>query len=327
VAEDYYKTLGIPRDASQADIQKAYRDLARKYHPDLNPDDKTAKKKFQAVQAAFDVLNDPSKRELYDRYGSSFENMGAGQPRRGPRAGPAGTTAEDFDFSQFFGERFGAEGPGGFADIFSHFRQAAGGGGGGGGEGQPRSRRGSRQRAGTDVRHELQVPFLTTVNGGEVEITLQQPDGRSENLVVKIPAGIDEGKTIRLRGKGEPGMFGGPPGDLLITIRVQPHPYFQRLGNDLLVRVPVSLAEAALGAQVDVPTPRGRVSVRVPPGTSSGKKLRIKGQGVKAARQDAGDLLAEVQIMLPKQLDEESQELIRKLDQLNPLDPRSNVPW
>ena len=159
MADDYYKTLGVKRDASQADIQKAYRKMARKYHPDMNPDDATAKKKFQEVQAAFDVLNDPSKRELYDRYGSSFESMGAGQPRRGPRTGP-GPTAEDFDFSQFFGERFGAEGPGGFADIFSQFRQA------GAGEGQPRARRGARQRAGSDVRHELEVPFLTAVNGG-----------------------------------------------------------------------------------------------------------------------------------------------------------------
>ena len=317
MAEDYYKTLGVKHDASQADIQKAYRDLARKYHPDLNPDDKTAKKKFQEVQAAFDVLNDPTKRELYDRYGSSFESMGQGQgqPRRGStRSGPAGM-GEDFDFSQFFGERFGAEGPGGFADIFSQFRRGAG-------EGRTRGR--PRTRGGADVRHELTVPFLTAVNGGQVEIGLQHASGRVENLAVKIPAGIDEGKTIRLRGKGEPSE-GGPAGDLLITIHVEPHAYFQRSGNDLLVRVPVTLAEAALGAKVDVPTPRGTVSVRIPAGTSSGKKLRIKGQGVKAGKADAGDLLAEVQIVLPKKFDEESQELIRRLDKANPLDPRSGA--
>lgn len=321
MADDYYNTLGVKRDASEAEIQQAYRDLARKYHPDLHPDDKTAKKKFQQVQAAFEVLNDPSKRKLYDQYGPGFENMGAGQPRRGRRAGPTpgagGPTAEEFDFSQVFGERFGAEG-GGFADMFNQFRQASG-------EGQPRTRRG-RQRSGADVRHELEIPFLTAVNGGEVQIGLQQEGGHTENLVVKIPVGIDEGKTIRLRGKGSPGV-GGPAGDLLITIHVQPHPYFQRTGNDLLVRVPVSLAEAALGAQIDVPTPRGRVSVRVPAGTSSGKKLRIKGQGVKPANKDPGDLLAEVQIVLPKPLNEESQELIRKFNELNPVDPRGNLSW
>lgn len=316
MAEDYYKTLGVKRDASQAEIQKAYRDLARKHHPDLNPDDKNAKKRFQEVQAAFDVLNDSQKRELYDRYGSAFEQMGAGGPppggRRAGRAGP-GPSAEDFDFSQIFGERFGAEG-GGFADVFTQFTRAGGGG---------RARARASRARGEDLRHELEIPFLTAINGGQVEITLQHEDGHAENLAVKIPAGIDEGQTIRLRGKGSPSPAGNNAGDLLITIHVGSHPQYQRSGKNLLARLPVTLAEAALGAKVDVPLPSGKkVSLRIPAGTSSGKKLRIKGLGVAPAKGEPGDLLAEVQIMIPARLDDESQDLVRKFDERNPLDPR-----
>lgn len=320
MAEDYYKTLGVKRDASQADVQKAYRDLARKHHPDLHPDDKNAKKKFQEVQAAFDVLNDPQKRELYDRYGSSFEQMasGGGPRRGGARGAGQGAGPEDFDFSQFFGERFGAEGPGGFADVFSQFTRAGGGG-------RARASRTAKQR-GEDLRHELEVPFLTALNGGQVEIALQHGDGRAENLAVKIPAGIDEGQTIRLRGKGGPSPTASQAGDLLITIHVGSHPLYQRAGKNLLVKLPVTLAEAALGAKVDVPLASGKkISLRIPPGTSSGKKLRIKGQGVSPAKGEPGDLLAEVQIVIPPQLDEESQSLVRRFDERNPLDPRRDL--
>lgn len=317
MAEDYYKTLGVKRDASQAEIQKAYRDLARKYHPDVNPD-KNAKKKFQEVQAAFDVLNDSQKREMYDRYGSSFEQMaggGAGAgPRRGPRGGPM-PGGEEFDFSQVFGGDVG-----GFADMFSQFTR-----GGGGGGGRARASRTAKAK-GEDVRHELEIPFLTAVGGGQVEITLQHGEGETENLAVKIPAGIDEGQTIRLRGKGGPSPFGGPAGDLLITIHVASHPHYQRSGKNLLMKLPVTLAEAALGAKVDVPLLNGKkVSLRIPPATSSGKKLRIKGQGVAPAKGEPGDLLAEVQIVLPAQLDEESQSLVRRFDERNPLDPRGDL--
>ena len=323
MAEDYYKTLGVKRDASQAEIQKAYRDLARKHHPDLNPNDKNAKKKFQEVQAAFDVLNDPQKRELYDRYGSSFEQMaGGGGPRPGGRraggggAGP-GPSAEDFDFSQFFGDRFGAEG-GGFADAFAQFTRAGGGG-------RARASRTAKAR-GEDLRHELEIPFLTAINGGQVEITLQHGAGHAENLAVKIPPGIDEGQTIRLRGKGGPSPTGNQAGDLLITIHVGTHPHYQRTGKNLTAKLPVTLAEAALGAKVDVPLPSGKkVSLRVPPGTSSGKKLRIKGQGVAPAKGEPGDLLAEVQIVIPPKLDEESQRLVREFEEKNPLDPRRDL--
>jgi curved DNA-binding protein len=325
MADDYYKILGVARDASAADIQKAYRQLARKYHPDLNPDDKTAKSKFQQVQKAFDVLNDTSKRELYDRYGSSFESMGQGGPRGGGGGkatwGAGGAGGEDVDFSQFFGERFGGDPSGTFGDIFSQFRRA-------GGRGRKASTK--PQPGAGDINAELQVPFNTAVLGGQAQFTLQRPDGHAETISVKVPVGIDDGKKIRLRGQGE-SLADGTAGDLILTIRVAPHPWFTRHGNNLEVRVPVSVAEAVLGAKIDVPTPKGTISLRVPPGTSSGKKLRIKGHGVVARSGEPGDLFAEIQIVLPPQLDQEAQDLIKKFDEhaqvSTPSDPRRELKW
>jgi len=325
MADDYYKTLGVRRDASQAEIQKAYRELARKLHPDLNPDDKTAKGKFQQVQKAFDVLNDQEKRELYDRYGSSFETIGAGGPQGRAHwggdfgGGPGGFSAENIDFSQFFGERFAEEPGGGFGDIFSHLRRAAGGGGG-------RTASAARRR-GANVTHELQIPFATAINGGEVQITVSRKSGKTETISVKIPVGIEDGKKIRIRGQGEPGPRRGTPGDILITIRVGKHPFFTRQGNHLHVKVPVTLAEAAVGAKVDIPTPRGVVSLTVPAGSSSGTRLRVKGHGVTPQKGPAGDLLAEIQIVLPKSLGEADRQLIRELDRRYSLDPRATLKW
>jgi DnaJ-class molecular chaperone len=334
MAEDYYKTLGVPKNASQAEIQKAYRDLARKYHPDMNPNDKTAKKKFQQLQSAFDVLNNPEKREMYDRYGSSFETMGAGGPGAGgpqgaytwnwppgagagPGGGPAGFSAEDIDLSQFLGERFGQEAAGGFGDLFGQFRRASG---------KSRKPAGGARR-GADLVHELQVPFVTAITGGEVQISIQRPSGKTETLGVKIPAGIEDGKKIRIRGQGEPAGRGGTPGDILITIHVAPHPYYQRRGNHLLVRVPVTLGEAVAGAKVDVPTPKGTVTLSVPAGTSSGAKLRVKGHGVTPKNGTAGDLLAEVLIVLPKSLSDADRKAIREIDHRYLQDPRKDLRW
>jgi DnaJ-class molecular chaperone len=333
MAQDYYKTLGVPRDASATDIQKAYRALARKHHPDMNPDDKSATKKFQEIQAAFDVLNNPEKREMYDRYGSSFETMGAGGPRPGAGpggadfggfpGGPGGGSFEDVDFAQFFGDRFDQQAPGGWAEVFSQFRRAGGAGGAGG----PRRGGGAAgRRRGQDVLHELEIPFHTAVAGGTIDIAVNRPD-KPETLQVKIPAGIEDGKKIRLRGKGGPAPARGTPGDIIITIHVAAHPWFERHGNDLHVKLPVTLGEAALGAKVDVPTPTGTVSLKIPPATSSGKKLRVKGRGVAPRNGPAGDLLAEVRIVLPKSLSEADQQAIRDVDSRNPLDPRANLQW
>lgn len=327
MAEDYYQVLGVPRNASQAEIQKAYRDLARKYHPDMNPDDKTAKKRFQKVQAAFDVLNDPQKREMYDRYGSSFETMGAGGPRGGAswgtwpgggaRTASGGPGFEDVDFGQFFGERFGADPTGGFASFFDQFQRGAG------------TRKGPRQRGrkGADLAYEMSVPFATAVLGGDVQLSVARGPGVPEILSVKIPPGIEEGKKLRLAGQGEPGDRGAPAGDLILTVHVEPHPFFQRRQKNLHLRVPVTLGEAAAGAAIDIPTPKGTVALHVPPGTSSGAKLRVRGYGIASQSGSAGDLIAEIQIVLPKNLDAAAREMLTQIDQRYPQNPRANLRW
>lgn len=326
MSEDFYKVLGVSRNASQADIQKAYRDLARKYHPDMNPDDKTAKEKFQKVQEAYDVLSDAEKREMYDRYGSAFEGMaggGAGPQWRTYTQG-AGPAYEEFDFSQIFGDRFSPESAEGFADIFRQF--AGGAGAAGAGAGPRARRRGRRPVKGADLRHELTIPFRSAVSGGEATLSVQRPDGTVERITAKIPAGIDDGQTIRLRGQGEQ-VRGGEPGDLLITIRVMPHPHFTRSGKNLEVKLPVTLTEAALGATIDLPTPHGTIALKIPPGTSSGRRLRLKGQGVRPKSGEPGDLFAEVQIVLPPNLTDEEREELRRIAERHPQNPRAELSW
>lgn len=177
------------------------------------------------------------------------------------------------------------------------------------------------------MRAEITVPFNTAVTGGEAAVSLHRPSGKVETITVKIPAGIEDGKKMRLTGQGEPARHGGPAGDLILSARVAAHPHFTRIGRNLHVVVPVTLAEAVLGAKVDVPTPRGAVALRVPPGTSGGAKLRIKGYGVAPDAGQAGDLLAEIQIALPDEFDEESLKMIRQVDERCPHDPRKNLRW
>lgn len=315
MSEDYYKTLGINRGASESDIQDAYRELARKYHPDLNPDDANAKAQFQNVQRAYDVLNDSEKRELYDRYGSSFESM-SGTP-----GGGAGRAAgfEEFDFGDLFGQRFGegSAGRGGFADIFQQFPQGGG-----------RGRRGrSRPTGGADIQHEVTVSFNQAISGGEANLTVVRGGGKTELITVKIPAGIEDGKKIRLRGQGEKSGNQGGPGDILITVKVQPHAYFQRRGNHLEVRVPITLPEAVSGAKVDVPGPGGIITLTVPPGTSCGTKLRVKGHGVPDAKGKKGDLYAELHIVLPDQVSDEDREFLQQWEQRYAQDVRLDLRW
>lgn len=313
---DYYKILGVNRNASDSEIEQAYRKLARKYHPDLNPDDKSAKEKFQQVQKAYDILHNPSTREQYDQFGSSFESMG-GNPGGGqgwpPHGGGGGV---EFDFNELFGERYGEGRPsgfgGGFADIFRQFTQ--------GSEPTP-------SRHGADIRHEIKVPFDVAVTGGEANLRVQRARGKTENISVKIPPGIISGKKIRLRGQGESSRGRGQSGDILITVQVIPHPYFQIRGDHLEVRVPVTLAEAALGATVDVPSPHGTISLKIPPGTSSGRKLRVKGHGVQRQGKTPGDLYAEVTIVLPDTIDDDSRELIEQFNQRHQLNPRKDLKW
>jgi DnaJ-class molecular chaperone len=314
MANDPYKTLGIQRSASPEEIQKAYRRLARKYHPDKNPDDATAKKKFQEVQSAFDLLRDPEKRERYDQFGDAYDQMGGGAS--GPKwTYSTGPQTYPYDLNDLFGGAAGGEGGGGFADLFKQFRRGAG------------PRRGTPPTRGADLKHELTVPFATAVLGGEAAISIRRASGNVETIKLKIPAGIDDGKKIRLRGQGEPGQAGAPAGDILVTIRVSPHPHFRRAGKRLDVRVPVTLAEAALGAKIDVPTPQGTISLRVPPGTSSGARLRIKGHGVQTRDAPPGDLFAEILILLPADLSDAERQQLADVANAHPQNPRAELRW
>lgn len=321
MATDPYQTLGIGKQASQDEISKAYRKLAREYHPDMNPDDETAKKKFQEVQSAFDVLGDEKKRKMYDRYGAGFESMGGGGPRPGgwPGGGGAGGANADFDFSDLFGGGAGAGAAGGgFADLFKHFSP---------GESGTRGRRSRQPQPGADLEYELTVPFATAVNGGEASISLRRASGKNETLSVKIPAGIDDGQKIRLLGQGEQSHDGGPAGDILVKVVVAPHPHFQRTGKRLDVTVPVTLAEAIEGAKIETPTPHGTITLTIPPGTSGGKKLRLRGQGVKPAKGDPGDLYAEIQIVLPQGLTDQQTQQLADIARSDATNPRDELRW
>ena len=295
MAEDYYQTLGVPRTASAEDIRKVYRELARKYHPDLHPDDASAKEKFKQVQTAFDVLNDQSKREMYDRYGSSFEGVGGGGPggspfsgwagggRGRPEAGAGGFPGGEIDLESLFGG-------GGFGDLF------------GGAAKQTRGKKRTASAPGQDVTAQIEIPVALAIEGGKTDVRLDR-DGKSETISVTIPQGLPDGGRMRLRGQGLPGSGGAPAGDLLLGVRVEPHLIFRRSGDTLEVTLPVSLSEAIAGAKVDVPTPWGTIALRIPAATSGGRKLRAAGMGVRHANGARGDLIAEVQIMLPQSAD------------------------
>lgn len=312
MASDYYQTLGVPKNASADEIRKAYRELARKHHPDLNPDDKSAKQKFQEVQQAFDVLNDPKKREQYDRFGPAFESVGAGGPfgggGRGPRRGGPGPNVE-FDLGDLFGQG------GGLGDIFRHF----------GGAGAPTGR--ATPRRGEDLLADVTVPFTTAVTGGETTLSITRGANRNETITVKIPVGIESGKKIRLREQGNPSPTGGPAGDLLLTVTVAPHPTYRRSGDRLEVTVPITLDEALEGAKIEVPTPYGSATVSVPAGAQSGQRLRLKGQGVRPKGAPAGDLLVELQVVLPEGLTDAERQTLIDLSKRRPQHPRAALRW
>ena len=320
--DDYYKLLGVSRGATDDEIQKAYRKLARKYHPDLHADEdekdkERAKQKFQKVQQAYDVLGDPGKRQMYDRMGPGFDQMGGGgNPFGGGGANPFGG-AGGIDLSQIFG---GAGGAGGFEDIF---RQMGGGGGPMGGR-QPGPQAPPK---GVDAEQEITVPFATAVLGGQHQLSLQRSNGKVERIDVKIPAGIEANKKIRLRGQGNSGGNGGPRGDLMITVKVAQHPNYSRKGLNLNVSVPISLVEAVEGAKIDIPTPHGTVSIKVPPNTSGGKALRLKGMGIKSKGR-SGDLIATLQIAVPEEVSDADVELLKQLDSSWASDSlRSELAW
>ena len=294
MARDYYEILGLKRDASEAEIKRAYRHLAREHHPDRNPGDKGAEGRFKEVQEAYDVLSDKDKRTQYDQFG----HVGA---QAGSNGGPGG-----FQWGGGFGEGAGIDPSqleeflrrSGVGDVFGQ-RKSQGG-------------RGRRTAPREPVTHELRVPFETAVLGGTMSL-----DVNGQEIEVKIPAGVEAGQTLRLQGQAPGGA------DLLLKIQPDAHPYFRREGNDLLITAPITVAEAVLGTKIDVPTVSGaKLSVKIPSGTSSGSRLRLRGKGIKG-----GDQYVEIKIVAPPHADARSKKLMEEFAEHNPQQPRSGRPW
>ncbi|MBS0023728.1 DnaJ C-terminal domain-containing protein [Microbacterium paraoxydans] len=313
--KDFYKTLGVSKDVSDADLKKTYRKLARKYHPDSNQGDAKAEAKFKEISEAYSVLSDPEQRKEYDE----IRAMGSGARFTASGSGAGG-------FEDVF-SRFGQQGRGqtaDFEDIFAMFNQGQGGSFGSGRFGQTSGgfRGFGGPQRGADVTARTTLDFTTAVQGET--ITLQGEDGKP--FKVKIPAGVADGQKIRLRGRGRPSPDGGESGDIVVQITVRPHPVFTRDGLNLRVVVPVTFTEATLGATIEVPTLGGDVvKLRVAPGTPSGRVLRVKGRGVATAK-GTGDLLAELQVAVPTHLDDAAREALEKFQQLEPQEnPRAEL--
>jgi molecular chaperone DnaJ len=312
--KDFYAVLGVAKDVSPAELKKAYRKLARKYHPDSNPGNAAAESKFKEISEAHAVLADAEQRKEYDQ----MRAMGPGRPRF-----TSGAPGQSAGFEDVFGGMFGqggaqrGGGAAGFEDIFSGMF-----GGGGFGQSSGGFRGGGGPTRGRDQTAATTLDFLTAINGDTVK--LQPAEGRP--ISVKIPAGVSDGQKIRLKGKGEPSFDGGPPGDLTLTVTVRRHPVFDRDGLNLRVDVPVTFTEATLGATIEVPTLGGDpVKLRVAPGTPSGRVLRVKGRGVTTAK-GVGDLLATVQVAVPSHLTTEAREALEKFAALQPAEnPRSEL--
>jgi DnaJ-class molecular chaperone len=316
---DPYEVLGVAKTASAGEIKKAFRHLAKKHHPDHNKSDPKAKEKFAEANSAYEIIGDAEKKAQYDRGEigpdgkprfQGFEGFGA-EPGGFTRAGRGPGGAEHYEF------HFGGGGPGQqagfdpsdiFADLFSGAR---------------RGRANATPKRGEDVTATANVPLETIARGGHARVFL--PTGRA--LDVNIPAGIEEGKQIRLRGQGQSGPIGGEPGDALITIKIAPHPFFQLAGRDLKLDLPVTLYEATLGAKIPAPTLEGKVELSIPAGSNSGRVLRLRGKGMPAADgKSAGDLYATLKIMLPEgAADPEFKELMQKWSANRPYDPRKGM--
>ncbi len=403
--KDYYGALGIKKSASAEEIRKAFRKLARKYHPDVNPGDKSAEEKFKAISEANDILSDPKKRKIYDQLGFYSDNIdpataeayarGGGQPGAGgfegfPGGGQPGAGGQNvhfdfggFDFSDLFeggrGKKASSSGgSGGFRDIFSNMFS--------GGRGGQAEREGPEP--GSDLEYQVNVPFWTAIRGGVMRLNITRRDTcancsgkgyiespgtcpecggkgtvtqqggrmkfnvacprchgtgknistcpvchgegtveRTEPLEVRIKAGTRDGQRIRIAGKGNAGGQGGAPGDLYVIIRTDQHPVFRRDADDIYITVPITATEAALGGKIEVPTIDGRTLLKIPPGTQSGQKLRLREKGVPSATKEGarGDEIVEVKVTVPMPRDEKTKELLRELAKLNPEDPRAEL--
>jgi molecular chaperone DnaJ len=398
--KDYYEILGVKKSASADDIRKAFRKLARKFHPDVNPGDKAAEEKFKTLSEANEVLSDPKKRKIYDQVGFYSDNIDAATAEAYARAGGASGPSQGFpgaqsgggaqganfdfggfDFTDMFegakGRKASTSGTGSFRDIFSGMF-----GGRGGGTVQ------EGPEPGSDLEYQVNVPFWTAIRGGVMRLNITRRDTcpnchghgfieaggtcpecggkgqvtqtggrmkfnvpcprchgtgknistcpnchgegtieRTEPLEVRIKAGTRDGQRIRVAGKGNAGTHGGPAGDLYVIIRTADHPVFLREGDDIRITVPVTATEAALGAKIEVPTIDGRTLLKIPPGTQSGQKLRLREKGVPSATKEGarGDEIVEVKLTVPMPKDERSKEILRELAKLNPEDPRAEL--
>ncbi|HEX6044031.1 MAG TPA: J domain-containing protein [Pyrinomonadaceae bacterium] len=339
--KDYYQVLGVQRSASDDDIKKAYRKLARKFHPDLNPGDKTAEEQFKQLQEAYDVLSNPEDRKLYDEHGANWRAVkaGAGAPPPGwegaqQRARQGGPRAGGFDFNDFDFGSFRTSDAGGF-DIFEEMF--------GGGAGRGRARRNTRGR---DVEAELELSLEEAHRGGRRTLQMQvaEPcptcggtgvsdgkvcetcDGagqvvRPKSIEVNIPAATRDGSTIRLAGQGGAGV--SEPGDLYLHIRLRPHPVFTVNGDDLEVELPVAPWEAVLGANVQAPTIDGKVGLKIPSGAKSGQRLRLRGQGLNKRKGGRGDEYVRLKVVVPTDVSDEERRLYEELKRVSRFEPRS----
>lgn len=314
MSNDPYAALGLTKSATTEEIKKAYRKIARDHHPDLNPGSAQSEARFKAASAAYDLLKDPETRARFDRgeidasgqeqqqrrYYRDFAETADNPYRRGP---------DPRDFTDT-------------SDIFAEFMRAHSGGGRSGFGGQDFRGEGFSAR-GQDAHYALEVDFMTAVNGGKTRITL--PDG--QGLEVAIPRGTQDGQTIRLRGKGNPGFGGGPTGDALVTLSVRPHKLFRREGNDIILTLPITLDEAVLGAKVATPTIDGSVNLSIPKGASSGQVLRLRGRGVKPAgkKGQPGDQRVELSIVTPPRIDDDLAHFMESWRTAHRHDPRKGM--
>jgi curved DNA-binding protein len=332
--KDYYKSLGVERNATQQDIQRAYRKLARKHHPDISKEP-GAEDRFKDITEAYEVLKDPDKRQKYDQFGQAWKQTGGpggGQPPPGweqifGAGGPGGRVEYDFGggFPGGFGGFSGAPGGGaGFSDFFEMLfgqRGAAAGASGprGGGYRADWTGRGADQEA------RIQLTLEEAAAGDERSITLTDPqNGTQQTVRVKIPRGIRPGQKIRLAAKGAAGSGGGPPGDLFLTVDVLPHARFRLDGSDLHTTLPITPWEAALGGTAQLETLESPVTVRIPAGSPSGRKIRLRGYGFPQAKGGKGDLYAELDVVVPQQLSDRERELFEELAKISTFHPRRN---
>ena len=312
--KDYYATLGVSKDASQEEIQKAYRKLARKYHPDINKDAE-AETRFKEIGEAYEVLKDPEKRQKYDRFGTAWKQARSqGQPPPGFE-----DIRIDFDFGP--GAGGGGFGGSGFSAFFEHL---FGGGAGRGARWDPMgaSAPGPTSRRGRDHEAQIQLSLEEAARGGRREIALTDEEGKRKKYVVNIPKGVRSGQRIRLAGRGGAGSGSGSRGDLYLLVKVRPDPRFRLEGRTLLTDLWVTPWEAALGGEAEVSTLEGPVTVKIPPGSSSGRRIRLRGKGFPKSSGPPGDLLAEIKIAVPRDLSSNERELLKKLSEISDFHPR-----